>query len=389
MTHELRTPLNAIIGFSEALRDGLVAEFDALQTNLLDEIHRAGESLLGLVNRILDLSKLEAGKMTLQQDSVHVESLLHEAAASFQEACKARGIELVLHVAPDAPTEISGDAQRLKTVLQDLLDNALRVTAQGTIRLEAMAWHETGHHATAEAKPQSFVQIRCSDTGKGMTQDQLTRAFSAFESNQRPGLGLALAKGFTEAHGGTIHIESTLGQGTTVCLKLPCGKPMTAAPAVTQQMAQSHEAARVIRARQQDATPRRRAPQAIGNQVVESRPMPLWPWLAVLVACVWAVGGRGSDETLLVHRIASYILAFFVFWRAAGPWRLVGAGTLFWLLANIPLYVAGFVREPYLLPLSHLFDFLGYLLLVPGFLLIRPREWTGASTWAFFLCLAA
>jgi signal transduction histidine kinase/DNA-binding response OmpR family regulator len=219
MSHELRTPMNAIIGYSEMLQEE--AE-DLNQKGFipdLQKIHGAGKHLLSLINDILDLSKVEAGKMTLFLEDFDVVKLIHEVAATVQPLIEKNSNKLEIDCPADIGT-MRADVTKLRQTLFNLLSNASKFTERGTIRLETRRTLNTQH---------STLNFTVSDTGIGMTPEQLGRIFEAFTqadaSTTRKyggtGLGLAISRKFCQLMGGDITVESEPGRGTTFTITLP------------------------------------------------------------------------------------------------------------------------------------------------------------------------
>jgi PAS domain S-box-containing protein len=216
MSHELRTPLNAILGFSELLRDDANGKFDlATRSRFLDQIHSSGTHLLQLINDILDLSKVEAGQMELQLETVDLAKLIREVGASVEPLARNKGI--ALSVVPAGGISVVGDASKIKQMLLNLLSNAIKFTPhEGRISIQS---HQVG----------SSVEIEVRDTGIGIAQQDLGRLFMEFQQLEAPpgqrqegtGLGLALTRRFAELHGGTVRVVSDVGQGSTFTLMLP------------------------------------------------------------------------------------------------------------------------------------------------------------------------
>ncbi|CUW39801.1 conserved protein of unknown function [Magnetospirillum sp. XM-1] len=217
MSHELRTPLNGIIGFSELIRDE--AADDETRENA-DIIEKSSRHLLELVNSILDIAKIEAGAMTLAVQPVKLAALVTEAAAVHQSAAQAKGIGLVNRIGDDCPETIQADPLRLRQILHNLLSNAVKFTEKGEVSL------------SVERTP-GHVVFRVADTGAGIPEDMLHAIFEKFRqvdsfltrSHSGTGLGLTLARHLVELMGGTIGVESTLGQGTVFHFTLPCPQP--------------------------------------------------------------------------------------------------------------------------------------------------------------------
>jgi len=216
MSHELRTPLNAIIGFSEVLLQRMFGELNAQQADYLEDIMSSGRHLLTLINDILDLSKIEAGRMELELASFSLVAALNNAVTLVRERAQSHGIRLELDVAPQLDTVIA-DERKLKQVVVNLLANAVKFTPDGgTITLRAV--RENGH-----------VRLAVHDTGIGIAPEDQARIFEEFQqathltekSREGTGLGLALSKRMVELHGGTISVDSAPGKGSTFTVALP------------------------------------------------------------------------------------------------------------------------------------------------------------------------
>ena len=219
MSHELRTPLNAIIGYSEMLaEEARDSEQDALVPDL-EKIQKAGNHLLGLINTVLDLSKIEAGKMDLYLETFDLAAMLRDVAATVQPLIQQKGNRLVLDHPEDLGT-MHADVTKVRQALFNLLSNASKFTEQGTITLAV---------ARETVDQTAWVTFRVSDTGIGMTPEQLASLFQAFTqadvSTTRKyggtGLGLAITRRFCQMMGGDVAVESAVGQGTTFTIRLP------------------------------------------------------------------------------------------------------------------------------------------------------------------------
>jgi len=255
MSHELRTPLNAVILYSELLQEE--AE-DTGQTNLVADllkIRSAGRHLLALVNGVLDLSKIEAGKMELHLERFDVAGIANEVVQAVMPAARKRGTKVTLRCEPDIGS-MSGDVTKVRQILLNLLANACKFTDKGLVTL-TISRVLTGERAE--------LMFALRDSGIGMTAEQVARLFQPFmqadaSTTRRfggTGLGLAISKRFAELMGGRIGVESVVGEGSTFTLWLPVevealsgmetdlpapapaapvGKPAEAAPEVTMQM---------------------------------------------------------------------------------------------------------------------------------------------------------
>jgi signal transduction histidine kinase/CheY-like chemotaxis protein len=219
MSHELRTPLNAIIGYSEMLEEDAEASGQKEFVSDLQKIRSSGKHLLGLINDVLDLSKVEAGKMKLFLETFDVANLVDEVVATATPLVEKNGNRLEVHSAPDVG-QIREDVTKVRQVLLNLLSNAAKFTEKGTVSLEAAREADvTG----------SWVVFRVRDTGIGMTPEQQAKLFQAFTqadgSTMRKyggtGLGLALSRKFCVMMGGDINVESSPGQGSTFVVRLP------------------------------------------------------------------------------------------------------------------------------------------------------------------------
>ncbi len=222
MSHELRTPLNAINGFSEMMAEEMFGPLgDPRYRSYAQDILGSGQHLLALINDILDMSKIEAGKMSLHPEMLAVEDVVRDAATLIRDRAEMNGLALVIDLAQDTPP-IEADYRALKQILLNLLSNALKFTPSGG-RITVSAAPVTGGRRLDELK------ISVADTGIGIAEEdleRLARPFEQVESQQAKtqkgtGLGLALTKSLIELHGGVMEIKSTPGVGTVVSLTLP------------------------------------------------------------------------------------------------------------------------------------------------------------------------
>ncbi len=220
MSHELRTPLNAVIGFSELLEQQIFGELNDKQRTYVGNVLVSGRHLLQLVNDILDISKVEAGRMDLAYERTPIAGLVDVVRGVIGAVAAKRGIHLEVALPPGLP-DVYVDPGRIKQVLYNLISNAIKFTARGgTVRL------------TARAEPRSLV-ISVADTGIGIARADLPRLFREFEQLAQPngtrpegtGLGLALTRRLVELHGGRVEVESELGRGSTFSVHLPLKSP--------------------------------------------------------------------------------------------------------------------------------------------------------------------
>ncbi|MGB7951279.1 MAG: GAF domain-containing protein, partial [Candidatus Binatia bacterium] len=221
MSHELRTPLNAIIGFSEVLGERMFGELNEKQAEYTDDILTSGRHLLSLINEILDLSKVEAGRMELELSTFDLPTALENAQTFVRERATKHGVTLDLSVDENLG-DVNGDERKIKQVLLNLLSNAVKFTPEGG-RIEIKARQQNGN-----------VEISVSDTGIGIAPEDQAKIFEEFrqvggdnaKKIEGTGLGLTLAKKFVELHGGKIWVESEVGTGSTFTFSLP-ERPMT------------------------------------------------------------------------------------------------------------------------------------------------------------------
>ena len=215
MSHELRTPMNAILGFTEMVRDGLYGEVPDALKEPLDDIQTNGRHLLGLINDVLDLSKIEAGRMDLALGDYSVGDVVESVRVSLRSLAAERGLGFSVQVPPDLPIA-HGDAKRLTQCLMNLAGNALKFTRQGTVEI------------AVESRDDRLV-YRVRDTGIGIPKDELERVFDEFRQVDSAvtrefggtGLGLSITKRFIEMHGGTVGVESEPGEGSTFWFTVP------------------------------------------------------------------------------------------------------------------------------------------------------------------------
>jgi CheY-like chemotaxis protein/nitrogen-specific signal transduction histidine kinase len=239
MSHELRTPLNAIIGFSEVLRDGLMGPMPDPQREFVSDIFSSGKHLLSLINDILDLSKVEAGKMTLDLEPVEVSSLFSNSLSIIKEKAASRHIHLGMGSAEHLGSMLA-DTRKVKQIVYNLLSNAVKFSSEGgqvTLRAgrvpRAAVRQLSGVGGRvfplAENEFGEFLEISVTDSGIGISPEdlaQLFKPFSQIDSGlarkfEGTGLGLAMVKQLAELHGGAVAVESAVGEGSCFTVWLP------------------------------------------------------------------------------------------------------------------------------------------------------------------------
>jgi cell cycle sensor histidine kinase DivJ len=220
MSHELRTPLNAIIGFSEMMTREMFGGIGPRYQEYSRLIHESGAHLLDLINSVLDMSKIEAGKFELHEELFELEDVAQSAVRFLRIPAERAGVALTLNVAPNARL-VFADRRAVKQILVNLLSNGVKYTPPGgEVRVNAVAGPPHG---------QGGVEISVRDTGTGISQADLERLGRPFEqvenaetrAKEGTGLGLALVKSLAAMHGGEAILASALGEGTMVTVRLP------------------------------------------------------------------------------------------------------------------------------------------------------------------------
>ncbi len=226
MSHELRTPLNGVIGFSEVLEDGLYGDLNDRQKTYVRHIYNSGKHLLGLINDILDLSKVEAGKMEFDVSRFPIRAVLNSSVVMLKEKAMKHGIALSVEVEPEADIPVEADERKIKQIIFNLLSNAVKFTPDGgRVTVQArLAAVENG------SEEQRMIEVSIEDTGIGIKEEDLPRLFGEFtqlhqsvltKQYEGTGLGLALTKRLVELHHGSIRVESEYGKGSRFYFTLP------------------------------------------------------------------------------------------------------------------------------------------------------------------------
>ncbi|MFM9863394.1 MAG: sensor histidine kinase [Micropepsaceae bacterium] len=218
MSHELRTPLNAILGFSEVMRDEVFGNLGSRQyVGYASDIHKSGEHLLGLINDVLDLSRIEAGRFVVRAEEINVPEAIKAAYAMFEMRASASGIRLKAEIDPALPLLLA-DERACRQILINLISNAVKFTpAGGTVTTFARRSAGGG------------MEVGVTDTGAGIDPADVATVFEAFGQGRHDiavnekgtGLGLPIVRGLVEAHGGKVRLDSVLGKGTTVLCTFP------------------------------------------------------------------------------------------------------------------------------------------------------------------------
>jgi PAS domain S-box-containing protein len=256
MSHELRTPLNAIIGFSEALKDGLIGTLSDVQLGYIEDIFNSGQHLLSLINDILDLSKVEAGMMALELEPIELNSLLSNSLIIVRERAVAQRISLELETDEEFGT-LQVDLRKTKQIVYNLLSNAVKFTANGgrvILRVRRVPRSAVGilpgnwpvhGFPLADSAFTEFLEICVSDNGLGIAVNDMPKLFQAFSQIdsslarmfEGTGLGLAMVKQLAELHGGGVAVASAFGEGSRFAVWLPLRdlNEMHQAPATTHR----------------------------------------------------------------------------------------------------------------------------------------------------------
>ncbi|CAM3881493.1 sensor histidine kinase [Litorimonas haliclonae] len=220
VSHELRTPLNAIIGFSDMMRSRLFGPLPSKYAEYADLIHDSGQHMLDLIGDVLDLSKVEAGKYTLQYDSFDAADVIRSSVKMIRPAADAAEVRLDVSVDVDETLIVEADRKALRQILLNLLSNAIKFSDKG------------GRVSVKAVRKDGYLVLRVTDEGEGISAEDLitigtpyTQSASGLSSEERgSGLGLSLVKSLTELHRGEFDIESQLGEGTQVTVSLPLSR---------------------------------------------------------------------------------------------------------------------------------------------------------------------
>lgn len=236
MSHEIRTPMNAVIGYSNLALES--TELPRRERGYIENVNMSAGHLLNIINDILDVSKIEAGKMNIEAENFRLDHLLADVRAATDPKAVEKDVRLSVDLPPEVPTELVGDALRIRQVLINLLGNAVKFTSEGSVALSVEV--ATRSHAGALYSDELMLQFNVRDTGIGMSPDMLDTIFEPFSQGDTStarthggtGLGLSICRNLTELMGGRMWVESAVGQGSTFHFTVRLRRPTaaTAAP---------------------------------------------------------------------------------------------------------------------------------------------------------------
>jgi signal transduction histidine kinase len=231
VSHELRTPLNAIVGFAEMLTDGTYGELTPRQALPVQRIASSADHLRDLVDRLLDIGKIAAGRVEVHREDVSLKAFVLDVAAEMEPLVNERGLSLSISVGP-SPARVNTDPTHLRQILINLLGNAVKYTAAGGIQVRARpAESETSRPPTNSNASANWLQLQVSDTGIGIAEEDRERVFDEFEqvnagartdsATRGAGLGLAISRRLARLIGGDLTVVSEPGRGSTFTVWLP------------------------------------------------------------------------------------------------------------------------------------------------------------------------
>jgi signal transduction histidine kinase len=235
VSHELRTPLNAIVGFADLLRSGAYGELAPRAAQAVERIEGSANHLRGLVDQVLDLAKLAAGRLDVHRQAVDVRTFALDLATELEPLAAERGLTLSLAVAASLP-RVHTDPAHLRLILVNLLGNALKFTQQGSVQVRGRWIPAIEAPATLPADGAGWVALQVVDTGPGIAAEDQARVFDEFEqvragargnsAERGTGLGLSISRRLARLLGGEVTVESTVGRGTVFTVWLPADAPL-------------------------------------------------------------------------------------------------------------------------------------------------------------------
>ena len=337
MSHELRTPLNAIIGYSEMLQEDAEEVGYADFISDLEKIRGAGKHLLSLINDILDISKIEAGKMELYLETFSLTTLIQEVQTTIEPLIEKNGNSLLIHC-PPAIGSMTADLTKVQQVLLNLLSNAAKFTEQGAITLSVTS-------QPGSASESAWLEFAVADTGIGMSMEQLQTVFQAFTqadaSTTRKyggtGLGLAISHRFCQMMGGDISVKSAVGVGSTFTIRLPidCGKAQRIAPERAERVSESIESSLLL-----TATPSQGTVLVIDD---DANVRDLMSRYLSKEGFHVETAATGEDGLHLAQALQPDVITLDVLMPGANGWSILAALKAQPLLADIPVIIMSIV----------------------------------------------
>jgi len=229
MSHELRTPLNSLLILSKMLADNKEGNMDSSQKESAEVIYKSGNDLLQLINEILDLSKIEAGRMDIHLEQIQVKNILENISNNFKHMLEEKGLSFKIELDPKVPESILNDSQRLLQIIKNLMSNAVKFTKKGGVTVKFHLPHKDVNLSRSGLSPENSIAIAIKDSGIGISPDKQKIVFEAFQQAEGgtsrefggTGLGLSISRELANLLGGEIQLESEKGKGSTFTLYLP------------------------------------------------------------------------------------------------------------------------------------------------------------------------
>lgn len=335
MSHELRTPLNAIIGYSEIVIEDLEDTGETAVIPDIEKINKAAHHLLGLINEVLDLSKIEAGKMTLDVHEIDVASLLSDVSSTIEPLAAKKSNRLIVH-AQKAPTKLYSDSVKIKQCLLNLLSNACKFTENGTVSISVDT-------IVSDNGGSDRVAFTVSDTGIGMTKDQLSNLFEAFvqadASTTRKyggtGLGLVITRKLAQLLGGDVTVDSHVGKGSVFRIEIPVN-------ALNSVAEKSQNAANAATASGEDASDRVRKDEKLPTVlVIDDEPSAVELMQRILGGAGYAVitAANGMDGLKLAAEAKPMAIVLDINMPEMSGWEVLEKLTSDPTTRDIPVFV--------------------------------------------------